>query len=117
VAGLLLAGLALHQWQIPWLVVAALAALGSVAAATDVLVFERGTWTVFSAYATWGLGFVCLVVIMTGILLVPYGMLAAVSKVFGIWEHWELVGFPWKLLPLIIGGGFGYLLWIILDDY
>ena len=116
-AGLLLAGLALHHWQIPWLVVVGLSVIGSGAAAADAIVFERGKQSAFSKIATWSVGFVCLVAIMTGVLLVPYGILAGVSKVFGIWETWELVGLPWKLLPMVIGGGFGYLFWILLDDY
>ena len=118
VACLVLAGLALNQWEIDWPLILVLTLLGTAAAGTDVLLFERGNWSLLSAFLTWGAGFVCLTILMAGVLLIPYAVMAGVSKAFGIWEAWEKATYPWTLvIPLLVGSCFGYLSWCLIDDY
>jgi hypothetical protein len=117
VAGIVLSGVALQNWEVQWGVIAVVSAAGITAGALDVLMYEKAHWSGVSAVLFWAMGFVLIATIMAVALLVPYGILAGVSKVFGIWEQWELVGQPWRSLPILIGGGFGYLFWRLLDDY
>ncbi|MEK6248921.1 MAG: hypothetical protein N2C12_12130 [Planctomycetales bacterium] len=117
VAGLMLASLALHEWHIPWAAIVGLALTGSLAAGTDVLIYDSDEWTVLSALLTWLAWFVCLAVLMMGLFLVPYAGLVACAKVLGIWETLGQATFPWTVLPAIVGSGFGYLFWFFLDDY
>lgn len=117
-ACLVLAGLALQRWSIDWPLVAALAVVGSGAAGLDVLVFEKEHWSIFSAFLIWFTGFVCLAVLMTAVLLIPYAVMAGGSKALGIWEAWENINDPLAILiPLLVGGIFGYFVWRLIDDY
>ena len=117
VAGVILAGIALTNWQIQWNVVALISLAGIAAGISDVLLYEKEHWSGFSACLFWAAGFFLLAGLMTIGLLIPYFILAITSKAFGIWQEWEHVSQLWKLVPIFIGGGFGFLTWYLLDDY
>ena len=88
-AGLVLAGISIQQWSIDWLFVALLAVFGAAAASMDVLLFERNQWSFFRAITAWSAGFLFLTLLIAIVLVIPYALLAGISKAFGIWEAWE----------------------------
>ena len=56
--------------------------------------------------------------LMAVFLVIPYAVLAGVSKVFGIWEAWENISPFWAtLIPFCVGSVFAYGGWRLLDDY
>ena len=117
VACLILAGLALNQWDIDWPLIIALTILGTAAAGIDVLLFEHEDWSILKAFLIWGAGFLCLSILMIAVLSIPYAVLAGISKAFGFWEAWETATYPWTfIIPLVFGACFGYLAWRLLDD-
>ena len=117
-AGLILAGLSIQQWSIDWRVVAILAVAGASAASLDVLLFERNQWSFFRAITAWAAGFLFLTLLMAIVLVIPYAILAGVSKAFGLWDAWESLAMPWSLLiPLLVGTVIGCGSWRLLDDY
>ena len=44
--------------------------------------------------------------------------MAGASKALGIWEAWENINNALAILiPLLVGGIFGYFVWRLIDDY
>ena len=118
VAGLVLAGLSIQRWSIEWRLVLLLTLLGALSAIIDVLIYERQQWSVFRACLAWSAGFFFLTCLMAVFLVIPYAILAGVSKIFGIWEAWEGVSRFWStLIPFCVGSIVAYGGWRLLDDY
>ena len=118
VAGLLLAGISIQRWSIDWQLVLALTVVGAASASADVLIYERQQWSIFRACVAWSAGFCFLTFLMAIFLVVPYAILAGISKVFGIWEAWENISNFWAtLIPFCVGAIFAYGSWRLLDDY
>ena len=118
VAGLLLAGISIQRWSIEWPLILLLTVVGVAAASIDVLIYERRQWSIFRACIAWSAGFFFLTFLMAIILLIPYAILAGISKAFGVWEAWENISNLWAILiPFCIGSIFAYGGWRLLDDY
>ena len=118
IAGLVLAGASIQRWSIDWRLVLLLTALGAASAIADVLIYERQQWSIFRACIAWSAGFLFLSCLMAVFLVIPYAVLAGISKVCGIWEDWENISQFWAtLIPFCIGSMFAYGGWRLLDDY
>tara|TARA_Y100001933_G_scaffold265141_1_gene335752 strand:- start:42855 stop:43289 length:435 start_codon:yes stop_codon:yes gene_type:complete len=118
VAGLVLAGMSIQRWSIEWRLVMVLAALGALSAIADVLIYEGQQWSIPKACLAWSAGFFFLTCLMAVFLVIPYAILAGISKFFGVWEAWENLSHLWAtLIPFCVGSIFAYGGWRLLDDY